>query len=126
MDTDELQLFNKVGKKECFRVPEGYFSHLADRVGEKLPPMEQPRTSFRLLLRRHRILAAASVAAVLGLSSILLFSRHSDTQQQPVQTQSAQTTVSSYSSSDRMLDEFADFAMLDNDAIYSYLEENEK
>ena len=30
------------------------------------------------------------------------------------------------SHSDRLLDECADFAMLDNDDIYSYLDENER
>ena len=126
MDADELQLFKIVGKRECFRVPEGYFSQLAERVGDRLPQAPMPRRSFSLQLRRHRILAAATVAAVVALTSALWFGSHLASRQEQVSMSPSTPAVGHESHSDHLLDECADFAMLDNDDIYSYLDENER
>ena len=85
-----------------------------------------PRRSFRLQLRRHRILAAATVAAVVALTSALWFGSHLASRQEQVSMSPSTPVVGHESHSDHLLDECADFAMLDNDDIYSYLDENER
>jgi hypothetical protein len=130
MDSDELKLFSIVGKKECFRVPEGYFTQLPDKLASKLPEKRVVKGWRRLSLKvsfKH-IRAAAFVAGAIGIATFLYLDRPIHSQSQGLKSRvSKQSTPSSVSSlNDHTLDEYADFAMLDNEDMYSYLEENEQ
>jgi hypothetical protein len=127
MDSDELQLSNIVGKKECFRVPDGYFEQLPDKIMAKLPKEEKMQGVGHLSLtfKQRKFIAAAIVVGAIGISIFMSLDRilQSSPQSSGAKTSAMVTSASVESHSDKMIDEFADYAMLDNEDMYSYLED---
>lgn len=120
MMNEEKYIEEKVGKRNPFLVPEGYFdtfaSQLMSQIAEK--PERQPRAKS-VWLRKPLYYAAACVCALfLSGSAWLFFSKSDVPAQQPVQMASQQE------SGDVDFDEAADYMMLDNQDIYNYLAEN--
>ena len=117
MNNEEQYIRERVGQKNPFRVPDGYFDTLADRIMSQLPEqpaaivhVEAPKQKSRFVALRPWIFsAAASILAVVMVTS--LYFRPSAGEQ----TLAATTVESSY------MDEAADYVMLDNAEIYACL-----
>lgn len=111
---EEEYLRTKLGNRNPFTVPEGYFDHLADRVMQQLPA-ERKHTVVRSL--RPWLYAAACIAIL--IVSVLFVSHQSN---QPTQQQAAvNNTSKTETQSDNYIDDMADYAMVDNEEIYLYL-----
>ena len=113
MENEEKYIREKLGQNNPFRVPEGYFDQLTERVMAQLP---ERRPKSRLVTLRPWLYAAACVAvvAVMGLT----FHFHQSAEEQQMANMTANNTEISY------IEEAADYAMLDNAEIYAYLSEN--
>ena len=115
---DNKYIEELVGKRNPFRVPEGYFDNLTAQVMQNLP--EQNPKAKTVWMRKPMYYAAACVCALLiSATAWLLTSEPSVKTAAPVQAQAVQQDES-----DTYLEEAADYMMLDNHDIYSYLAEN--
>ncbi len=132
MTNEETYLRERLGeKRNSFRVPEGYFEQLTQRVMQQIPNEQQIadeqqlvtvrgsrqtaaplRRPSRMVALRPWLYAAACLVAVVVMSLTALF--HEET---PTATLEAQTESSAY------LDEAVDYAMIDNVEIYACLSE---
>lgn len=109
---EEQYIKSRMGGKNPFQVPEGYFDRLTAKVMQQLP--EQPKRSLMARLRPW-MYAAACVVTVLFTATVYFYS--TDNQQQTVATAGI-TTADSY------IDDIADYVMADNNDIYACLTEN--
>lgn len=107
---EEKYIQERVGNRNPFRVPAGYFDHLADQVMATLPERE-PRAR-RVWLRPLRYAAAAVCVFALGALSWMALSP--DTPQ--LQAEAVQQEVT-----EETFDEAADYMMIDNYDIYACL-----
>ena len=105
---EEKYIEEKVGKRNPFRVPEGYFDNLTAQIMESLP--EQKPKAKTVWLRKPMYYAAACVCALLISATAWL---------DPMQAHAVQQDVT-----DEAFDEAADYMMLDNHEIYALLSEN--
>ena len=108
---EEKYIQEKVGSRNPFVVPEGYFDTFADQMMASLPE-RQPRAK-RVWLRPLRYAAAVVCVFALGAVSWLTMSPETH---QPIQAEAVQE-----SSSDAAFEAAADYAMLDNYDIYACL-----
>ena len=120
MTNDELYLKERVGQKNPFHTPEGYFDQFTANIMAQLP--EQTSHAHRQVVDqhfvakkvtmpvRHWFYAAACVAALVATAFSFHFHEQADGQQQTVV-------------SETYMDEAADYAMLDNMDIYQLLAE---
>lgn len=115
MEQEEKILIEQFGRQNPFRVPEGYFDSLTERVMTQLP---ERKPKSRLVSLRPWFYAAACFVAVAVLG-ITYYFHQTDTTQQVAATEVVAPTVDSY------VDEAADYAMLDNVEIYACLAEAE-
>lgn len=129
MENEEKYIREKAGRENHFRVPEGYFEQLTERVMSQLPehakvtPLSEPakmaamsepqRKSHKVKFRLWYYAAACIAAiAVMGIT----YQYHQEgADEQPVVAAVETNTENSY------IDEVADYAMLDNSEIYAYL-----
>ena len=117
MIQEEKIIQDRLGKENHFRVPDGYFDTLTDRVMSKLPndAVVKPMPSRQPMIYRLRPLlyvAACMLVAVLSFA-IYFDNQETETSDEPMVAPSA--------SSDSYFDEAADYAMIDNDEIYACL-----
>lgn len=135
MDKYEKNLIDKVGRREPFKVPQDYFDHFAADLMSRLP--QQPTAAEHIKpqshatvvsLRKHwrPLAAAASTVVVVGLSTILYFNHNSatsgripTTEQEQVATNSQ--TLTGNDDIDGLIDECADYTMMDNEDMYAYV-----
>ena len=127
---EEKYLNEVMGRKNPFRVPEGYFDDFADRMMEMLPektpvvqlepaqhtkPKKQ-RSALIVKLKQPWVWGAASTAcAAVFCGFMIMKGVHTNNYTAPEQQTATVTTVDSY------LDEAADYAMVDNQEIYACL-----
>ena len=125
MNYEEKEIQERFGKENPFRVPEGYFDQLTDRVMSQLPERDQQaeqislsdrRPKSRLVALRPWLYAAACTVAVVVMG--LTFYSHDAVEEQPLASTSITNTESQY------IDDAADYVMLDNAEIYACLAEN--
>ena len=118
---EEMYIQEKVGKRNPFRVPEGYFDNLTAQVMQQLP--EQPQRRAKSVFMRPVFYAAASVCALLVAGAAWMWHAEADsTSATPVQAQA--DVQSQQDANGEYLEEAADYMMLDNHEIYSYLAES--
>lgn len=110
MTNEEEYISSRMGKRNPFTVPDGYFEHLTERVMQQLPAGEAPKAK---VLSIRRLFYAAACVASLFVVGALAFHSLSD-EQQPMFSENRVETVSN----DEYLDEAADYAMMDNHEIY--------
>ena len=126
MMNEEVLIESKMGKRNPFTVPEGYFDQLTSQVMQMIPEenmqtarIQEMKPAKKAILRSLRPLfyaAACTCIAVFGVVTYLhLNNKVSETQQ----LQSNIVINNSYS--DSYIDEATDYAMLDNDDIYASL-----
>lgn len=113
MTNEERHIEETFGRQNPFRVPEGYFDQLPDRVMAQLPQSDRQSRQVRL---RRWLYAAASVVllAVMGLTYYL----HQESEELPAVAAVEIGTDNSY------IDDAADYAMIDNTEIYACLADN--
>ncbi|SEA08892.1 hypothetical protein SAMN04487851_102255 [Prevotella sp. tc2-28] len=101
MIQEEQILKEKVGQRNCFKVPEGYFDQLSASVMESLPQQEQKARTT--VLRKLLYMAACTVIAVL-MGVTYYFHQGNSHVEAP--------------SESNYYEELADYAMIDNMDIY--------
>lgn len=119
MTNEELYLKSKITNENPFRVPEGYFDRLTADVMARLPERQsenpsESKPARRVLLRP--LLAAASVAVVALIGTLVYFNRLN-----PADTADQQMAAVSVGVSDSYIDEAADYLMMDHQDIYACL-----
>lgn len=124
MIAEEKYLEDKYGKKQPFKVPNGYFDSFADSLMDKLPEQQPVMTPHISIWRKwHKlrltVAVAASVCAV--MFSVMTFMH--DTKPAHSQLANNHTTKAVTSDSYNTLDVAADYTMLDNDDIYVLVSE---
>ena len=129
MNYEEKEMQERFGKGNPFRVPEGYFDQLTDRVMAQLPEREQQAEQIslsdrhpksRLVALRPWLYAAACTVAVVVMG--LTFYSHDVAEEQPLASTSTTNTTTNTESQYRA--DAADYVMLDNAEIYACLAEN--
>ena len=120
MTNEELYLKNRITNENPFRVPEGYFDRLTADVMARLPERQsenpkEEKTARRIQLRRSW-LAAASVAVVAIVGTLVYFNRLN-----PADTADKQVAAVAAPVSDSYIDEAADYLMIDHQDIYACL-----
>ncbi|MBQ8463723.1 MAG: hypothetical protein IJ544_06365 [Prevotella sp.] len=115
MMNEEEYIRNKMSQRpNPFRVPEGYFDQLTDRVMSRLPQEESVQTKPTLIRRLRPLLYAAACVCIAVFSVAIYFNHHNAEQQ--AATAALQQQDAYYN--DSYIDEAADYAMLDNEEIY--------
>lgn len=115
MMNEEEYIREKMGTRNPFTVPEGYFDQLAEQIIESLPADASPRPAIIRYLR-PLLYAAACVALAVAVSIVFRNSANVATDHYVAQHQETNATYS-----DAYIDEMADYAMLDNEDIYASL-----
>lgn len=124
MTREENILKERFGKENPFKVPEGYFDHLTERIMENLPEQEvrvidiRSRQTLWQNLPLRKIAAAVAVVALLGGGSFWALQHEGDSKMVAHAKQHEQKAVSS---EDAAFNEMADYAMIDNETIYASL-----
>ncbi len=140
MTKEEQILMEQFGRKTSFRVPEGYFDSLADRVMSNIPQVapshidindhadaaDNAKTAkvvplWHRVATRRAVAAVAIVAMMTGAAIGFVRLHHGGHQAQlAAQTNSVQHTAAS-SSESSMFDEAVEYTMYDNQDIYASL-----
>ena len=124
MMNEEEYLRSKMGKRNPFTVPEGYFEQLTQQVMARIPAEEQEKkpAAKKAIIRQLRpwLYAAACVCVGVFTAGVLFSNSQSDNSKELQQMASMeQETINYYS--DNYSDEEADYLMLDNQEIYACL-----
>jgi hypothetical protein len=124
MTNEEKYLNEHLGKRNPFKVPEGYFDSLVSEVMEKLPDAQQTEITEPLRTKAVEVTLFARIKPLLYVAACLLVAvfsfmvYFSDTDDAAGQYQ---MSASAGVSSDTYLDEMTDYAMVDNYDIYACL-----
>ena len=124
MTREENILKERFGKQNPFKVPEGYFDHLTEKIMENLPEQEihvidiRSRQTLWQKLPLRKIAAAVAVVALLGGGSFWALQHEGNSKVVAHVKQHEQKAVSS---EDAAFNEMADYAMIDNETIYASL-----
>ena len=115
---EEEYLNSKLGKRNPFTVPEGYFEQLTAQVMEQLPEKKPAKKAVIKQLRPWLYAAACICVAV--FTAGVFFSNKTDNAKEIKQMASVEQVHNNYYS-DNYIDEEADYAMVDNQEIYACL-----
>jgi hypothetical protein len=119
---------DKFTDKGQYKVPEGYFDTLADRIMANIPeaPIQEKKqkksAKIISLNTRVKIAVAAAIAGVL-ISSVTIRLYQQDKKLANVNTKTEMTT-NSETYGEEYVNDYIDYAMVDEDDIYKYLSEN--
>ena len=119
MMNEEDYLNSKMGKRNPFTVPEGYFEQLTSQVMQKLPEAKAEKPA---LIKRLRpwLYAAACVCVGVFIAAVAFNNNNEEVRKQMRIATAEQKSVESYYSDSYYEDE-ANYAMVDNQDIYAYL-----
>lgn len=118
MMNEEEYLRSRMGTKNPFTVPEGYFGQLTAQVMDRLPEKKPAKVAIMKRLRPW-LYAAACVCVGVFVAAVAFNQQTEDLQGQQQMANMGQENVNYYS--DSYIDEAADYAMIDSQEIYSYL-----
>ena len=124
MTREENILKERFGKENPFKVPDGYFDHLTERIMENLPEQEirvidiRSRQTLWQKLPLRKIAAAVAVVALLGGGSFRAWQHEGNSKVVAHVKQHEQKAVAS---EEAAFNEMADYAMIDNETIYASL-----
>lgn len=124
MTREENILKERFGKENPFKVPDGYFDHLTERIMENLPEQEvrvidiRSRQTLWQKMPLRKIAAAVAVVALLGGGSFWALQHEGNSK---VVAHAKQHEQKAVSSEDAAFNEMADYAMIDNETIYASL-----
>ena len=112
MMNEELYIKSRLGNKNPFRVPEGYFDSFAAEIMQKLPEQEMPEKKKSLIVRLRPLMYAAACLMVAIFTAAIYFS----------DGEAVSPGVASVSEpTDSYVDDAADYLMADNMDIYACL-----
>ena len=115
--SEEKFIEERVGRRNPYQVPEGYFDAFTSQLMQQLP--ERPAKARQVRIRRPLYIAAACVAALFISGAAWMFMSQPEVQSEsPVQITAQQEPV------EESVDEAADYMMLDNHDIYGLLADN--
>lgn len=118
---------DKFTDKGQYKVPEGYFDTLADRIMANIPEapkQEEKKKSAKIISLNTRVkiaVAAAIVGALISSITIRLYQQ--DKKLANVEPKTEMTT-NSETYGEEYINDYIDYAMVDEDDIYKYLSEN--
>ena len=115
---EEKYIEERVGKRNPFRVPEGYFEGFTAQLIQQLPDKSKPRAKSVWL--RPWYYAAACVCVLLISATVWLALPEKEMKQAPVAVANQQHPQEQMDA----IEEAADYMMLDNYDIYAYMSEN--
>lgn len=124
MTREENILKERFGKENPFKVPDGYFDHLTERIMENLPEQEirvidiRSRQTLWQKLPLRKIAAAVAVVALLGGGSFWALQHEGNSK---VVAHAKQHEQKAVASEEAAFNEMADYAMIDNETIYASL-----
>ncbi len=116
---DDFFLEQKFGRELPFKVPEGYFNQFEEQL---LDSLLEHKVERKISISRYwrRIVSVAACVVAIVVSCAIYFNKnvHDD-------LRGHASVVSDYTSSsiysDYVIDEYSDYAMLDNEDFYSYV-----
>ena len=119
---------DKFTDKGQYKVPEGYFDTLADRIMANIPEtpiQEEKKKSAKIisLNTRVKIAVAAAIAGAL-ISSITVRLYQQDKKLADVNEAKTEMTTTPETYGEEYVNDYIDYAMVDEDDIYKYLSEN--
>lgn len=109
MMNEEQYIKNRLGDRNPFRVPDGYFDSLTAEVMKNLP--EEPKQGLLVRLRPW-MYAAACLVAVVFTATLYLMSPDGSGQMATTETANSDNTY---------VEDVADYMMADNNDIYALL-----
>lgn len=109
---EENYIEEQFGKRNPFRVPDGYFDQFSTQLMATLP---ERKPKVKPLWLRPVFYAAASICALFICTGVWLALPAESIQE------TAQVTTVQLDSADEAFDEAADYMMVDNHDIYAYL-----
>ena len=124
MINEEEYIRSKMGQKNPFKVPDGYFDKLTQQVMDRLPEQQTDRlpeqqtneqqTKKKSAIIRHLrpLLYAAACICIAVFTATFFFGSHVEEDDTMANAQQDATY------SDTYIDEAADYAMIDNEDIY--------
>lgn len=122
---EEFLLEQKYGRRNPYKVPEGYFERFEESFMDNLRTHErqqQKRKNKRANVVRLFLRPVACVACtVLIVLSGFLFFHENVTEGQCEANNISKSYSAAVHVSDYTIDDISDYAMLDNDDIYSYV-----
>ena len=120
MESDELHIYNRCGKRQPFTVPTGYFGSFSERLSTRLPSCEAA-VAVVPFWRRHRIAVAVAAFLCLAVGGAVSFFTYGSSESEYVANQSELQN----SSTDNSIDCVADYTMIDNEDIYALVSNNQ-
>ena len=120
----DLEKYNDRGQ---FKVPEGYFDTLADRIMANIPEapkQEKQKKSAKIISLNTRLkiaVAAAIVGAVICGTTIRLYQQGTKIANLNTNTE---MTNNSETYGEEYVNDYIDYAMVDGTDIYEYISEN--
>lgn len=143
MTDEEKIITTEAGKRNAFRVPDGYFEQFTERMMQRLPeretgevahtvqlseckPAKTAKKSRLRMLRPYFAAAAFLCFAVFGITFYMhQHQKSNDAQALNAQhsIQNAQHQILNSAAEEAYFEEAADYVMLDNAEIYAYLSE---
>ena len=124
MTREENILKERFGKENPFKVPDGYFDHLTERIMENLPEQEvrvidiRSRQTLWQKLPLRKIAAAVAVTALLGGGTFWALQHEGNSK---VVAHAKHHEQKAVGSEEAAFNEMADYAMIDNETIYASL-----
>ena len=121
MMNEEDFIKSKMGTRNPFVVPEGYFDQLTAQVMQKIEAEEEQKKTRKAkpaILRTLRPLLYAAACTCIALFGVAIY-QHLNHEVSETQELQSNIVVTDYT--DSYIEECADYAMLDNDDIYASL-----
>jgi len=124
MMNEEEYIRSKMGQKNPFKVPDGYFDKLTQQVMDRLPEQQtdrlpeqqtneqQPKKKSAIIRHLRPLLYAAACICIAVFTATFFFGSHVEEDDTVANAQQDATY------SDTYIDEAADYAMIDNEDIY--------
>ena len=126
MDENEKWLRSHYGNDNPFTVPEGYFESLSDSIMSSLPEQQTHVVAMGNNSWKRKIAAAVAVAAsVAVVISVSITGGFRLGTTQPANGGSVDDSEQVSSTEYTVVDEMANYAMLDNVDMYAYVATNE-
>lgn len=119
-----LEKYNDKGQ---FKVPEGYFDTLADRIMANIPEapkQEKQKKTAKIISLNTRVkiaVAAAIVGAIISGTTIRLYQQGTKIADLNTNTEKSN---SSETYGEEYVNDYIDYAMVDDTDIYEYISEN--
>lgn len=118
MINEEDYVRSKMGNKNPFTVPEGYFEQLAGDILNKIPNSVQ-KDQKPALIKHFRPLLYAAACVCIAMFGIVIYQNLDKQGNDTLNTNIISHNTTDYN--DKFIDDAADYAMIDNDEIYASL-----